>query len=502
MLDDLDEDVEPAEVWGCLWESSELPMKDIEAYLSKWHDRFDLFDSERPFMQVPDLKKFDKKGGTSEKASSVSKVIADVPDGEILFSLRSGNTLNELSFAEAVRWLVHAQAFDTSGIKSGVFNDPLSSGSRSMSRGGKGVAWAGQLGGIYFKGDTLRETLLLNSVLWGNDESELFSDNDLPVWEKPLRPFGSLEETPTGTANIYTWQSRRVRLITSDNSVSGVVLTYGDVIDCTNKHKVEPMTSWETPVKNKHEKQPVFNPIKHQANKALWRGLSSTFLTSKDAGDNANTLCPGVVSWVKYLTSENGGRKVPLSRLLSVHGIGIQYDKNYSTIMDVVDDEVTLSTFLLSPEGLQLISLANNCVRETECAIDALCEFSRNLCRAVGGDSSAGDLAANETGTRAYFEIDAMFRTWLTDLCAHSSPDIERINWRRQARTLFKSMSKDLLSEVDAAAIVGSPEKDKRGSVIGWITAAKAERIFSSKLRTILPLESDLTREEESTVGR
>jgi hypothetical protein len=63
-------------------------------------------------------------------------------------------------------------------------------------------------------------------------------------------------------------------------------------------------------------------------------------------------------------------------------------------------------------------------------------------------------------------------------------------------------MSKDLLSEVDAAAIVGSPEKDKRGSVIGWITAAKAERIFSSKLRTILPLESDLTREEESTVGR
>ena len=49
MLDDLDEDMEPAEVWGQLWEASELPMDVIEVYLAKWHDRFDLFDPERPY---------------------------------------------------------------------------------------------------------------------------------------------------------------------------------------------------------------------------------------------------------------------------------------------------------------------------------------------------------------------------------------------------------------------------------------------------------------------
>ena len=93
MLDDLDEDMEPAEVWGQLWEASELPMDVIEVYLAKWHDRFDLFDPERPFMQVPGLRT------PKNELLSVSKIVADVPDGSKLFSLRSGHKLDELSFA-------------------------------------------------------------------------------------------------------------------------------------------------------------------------------------------------------------------------------------------------------------------------------------------------------------------------------------------------------------------------------------------------------------------
>lgn len=94
MLDDLDEDVEPAEVWGRLWEASELPMDAIEAYLAKWRDRFDLFDPEHPFMQVPDLKT------SKDECLPVAKIIADVPDGDRLFTSRSDYRLEYLTFAE------------------------------------------------------------------------------------------------------------------------------------------------------------------------------------------------------------------------------------------------------------------------------------------------------------------------------------------------------------------------------------------------------------------
>lgn len=496
IIDDLDEDVGPAEFWGRLWEASELPMDAIEAYLIKWHDRFDLFDQEHPFMQIPDLKKVDATGVPIEETSSITKIMADVPDGEILFSLKSGDKLSKLSFSEAARWLVHVQAFDTSGIKSGVFNDPLSSGSRSLSKGKKGVAWAGQLGGIYFEGDTLQETLLLNLVLWGNEKKEFFSDDDLPVWEKSPRPFGSLEEMPTGTADIYTWQSRRTRLAISNNTVSGVVLTYGDVISAANKHKIEPMTSWETPAKNKHRKQLIYNPIRHQSDKALWRGLSSIFQGSKNADDDGNTLCSGVVSWVEYLTNE---RKIHRLNLLCIHSVGLQYDSNYSIIIDLIDDRITFSSSLLSSDGLRFISLADKCVRETESAIECLSNFAKDLCRAAGGDSSNLTLVAKETSRRAYFEIDAMFRTWFAGLCVQSNPDMERASWRRQARSLFESISKDLLVDVNPAAIIGSPIKGKAGNITGWMTAGKAKCIFSNQLKRILPLEGDVERKEDST---
>ena len=52
----LDDDDDPAEVWGRLWAAPELPIAAIREYLDKWHGRFDLFDEEKPFMQVAGLR--------------------------------------------------------------------------------------------------------------------------------------------------------------------------------------------------------------------------------------------------------------------------------------------------------------------------------------------------------------------------------------------------------------------------------------------------------------
>ena len=41
----LEDDDDPAEIWGKLWNAGEFPVSDIRTYLEDWHDRFDLFGS-------------------------------------------------------------------------------------------------------------------------------------------------------------------------------------------------------------------------------------------------------------------------------------------------------------------------------------------------------------------------------------------------------------------------------------------------------------------------
>ena len=63
-----DEEDNPAEVWGELWDEG-LPIDAIEEYLETWAHRFNLFDSVAPFMQVA--------GMHTEKneLSSIAKII-------------------------------------------------------------------------------------------------------------------------------------------------------------------------------------------------------------------------------------------------------------------------------------------------------------------------------------------------------------------------------------------------------------------------------------------
>ena len=152
----LDEDDDPAEVWARLWEAHTLPVEEIHSYLEKWRHRFDLFDPDYPFMQVAGMRT------SKDDFSAVTKIIADIPDNEPLFSLVSGKGCESLSFAEATRWLVHVHAYDTAGIKSGVVGDPNAKGGKSYPIG---TGWCGNLGGLLLEGTNLHETLILNFIL-------------------------------------------------------------------------------------------------------------------------------------------------------------------------------------------------------------------------------------------------------------------------------------------------------------------------------------------------
>lgn len=134
----------PAEMWGDLWGQKTLPLDEIDGYLEEWHDRFNLFDDEQPFMQVAGMR---AANGT---VAEIKKLIADVPDGLPLFSLRSGKGLETLTYSEAARWLVHVHAFDVAGIKTGVVGDKTAKGGKSYPIG---TGWAGSLGGCLLGGE-------------------------------------------------------------------------------------------------------------------------------------------------------------------------------------------------------------------------------------------------------------------------------------------------------------------------------------------------------------
>ncbi len=101
--------------WRDLWEQTSLPISPIEKYLEKWHHRFFLFDREYPWFQVGNLEsvKGDKK--------PVNLLIPDCPSDDNLFTMR--RNYKSISPAEAARWLIHCQAYDISGIKTGAVGD-------------------------------------------------------------------------------------------------------------------------------------------------------------------------------------------------------------------------------------------------------------------------------------------------------------------------------------------------------------------------------------------
>jgi len=267
----------PRAVWQDLWDCGRLPAQDVIRYLDTWADRFDLLSSTVPFLQVADLRT--AKGEVSE----LSKLVADVPNGAPFFTGRSGEALARLGFAEAARWLVHCQAFDPSGIKTGAVGDPRVKGGRGYPIG---TAWCGAIGAVVLEGRSLHETLLLNLPLT-RDNGDALPSEDRPVWERT--PLTETEENgggrvPVGPADLLTWPSRRVRLVHDDRAVTGVLICNGD--PCQQQDAfAEPMTAWrrsETQEK-KLGRPTVYMPASHDAQRSLWRGLAALLPLDMDA---------------------------------------------------------------------------------------------------------------------------------------------------------------------------------------------------------------------------
>lgn len=465
--------------WEDLWTSGD-PFAAVPAYLNSHRERFDLLHPVTPFYQVPGLQT--AKG----EVGPLNKIVADVPDGDPFFTMRMPG-IEQLSFAEAARWLVHTQTFDTSGIKSGVVGDPKAVNGK---RYPQGVAWLGNIGGVYAEGDTLRQTLLLNLIPADTTNLRVTSAQDAPAWRRQAdKADGNQGEaeprSPAGLRDLYTWQSRRVRLEYDTRGVTGAVLTYGDELAAQNMQGIEPMTGWRR--SSAQEKKlglpTVYMPQQHDPTRAAWRGIESLLAANNHNGkgqhaEAAASIRPKIVDWLAELAHYGN---LPSRGLLRVRTAGAKYGTQQSIIDEVVSDELTMAVVLLHDGDHRFGQAAIAAVKDADSAVAALSDLASDLARAAGLDPDPERISARD---RAFGALDGPYRRWLLELGSSTDPLAARSEWQGRVYDIIRAHGRMLLDSAGFAAAQGRMVTITGGK--RWMDDALADLYFTGRINKAL----------------
>ena len=477
--------------WVRQWEDG-APTEQMIEYLERWRDRFYLFGGRFPFMQVADLRT------AKDSVSGLEKLIADVPNGEQFFTTRHGRALACIPPSEAARWLVHAQAYDPSGIRSGAVGD-------SQVKGGKGYpigpSWCGHLGLVWLKGKDLDETLVLNLI--PADAAGLRGVESSTEWgacsweaaepENAVRGDYSLLD-PSGTPRdvsiprLLTWHSRRIRLVGDSSGVTGVVLAQGDKLAPQEMRLYEPQSLWRysTP-QSKKFKTDVYMPRKFEAGRALWRNLPGTLPTvttvqGVDKQPKREFLPSATLSFHYQL--DNASIQTTYPKVMRIQAVGVTYGPQEATFEDIYSDELTLSVAVMRVEREDLSAEIDRQVRLTEEVARDVGTLAANLARAAGesGDG-AGDGARDRAKELFFSAVDTDFRTWLSQVDGHESARDAGRRWERALRQHATDIQAELVRGASSSAIIG------RDTGRGYMSVGIAENYFRAALNKHLPLQ-------------
>lgn len=461
--------------WAALWAQRTLPMQQIADYAVRVRPRFDLFDPRFPFFQVPGLRT------ARGEVSGLEKIVADVPNGEPLFTTRSAASLRSIRPAEAARWLVHVHAFDPSGIKSGAVGDPTVKGGRGYPIG---TGWSGQLGGVLPQGDNLHATLLLNLVARdAEDYLRVGGSADVPPWERePDTASWSDDKPPSGAIDLYTWQTRRVRLVGDRRGVTGVVLANGDKIQPQNRFRDEPHTAWRhsEPQSKKH-KTTVYMPRTHDQERSVWRGLAallpSTAPRGGRGGEPSPAFAPGVLEWLDDLAGEGA---LPDDFVVRVRVEGAVYGAQNATFAEILDDLLPLPVLVLRKDRPEAGRTATQAVDDADQAARCLWRLAENLAQAAGAEpkSGAGDQAREEL----YAALEQPYRSWLAGLLPGRDLAEARADWQRAVRAACRPLAGELVTAAPVAAWTGRTVHGR------LVNVPLAEAWFNAAIRKALPL--------------
>lgn len=250
------------------WLSEGFPKEAIQAYLAKYHDRFNLFDTERPFMQVSDLDKakFNNKAIEPKSWILLSPEHKDGGAGGYLFNHES-DVAEALDLRDAAKYLLIRQGFALGGL------------SRTFAYAAKRSPSPNAMCFIPFARN-LQHTLC--NCLDPNNFAHYA--NDIPFWEQEealsiaqLR--NASEVSLSGCAQAYTWLSRAIKLIpvASEDGykVDNIYYASGLVPEFAIEHYSDPMVTTVPIQSGANKGKHTFS--KFREDRKVWRDFASLF---------------------------------------------------------------------------------------------------------------------------------------------------------------------------------------------------------------------------------
>lgn len=467
---ELEDEDEALDRWEAIWNLGQLPAEPIRAYFEKWRGRFDLFDEERPFYQVPEA-----KIGTPHTAAKLNGVILQSENKQRIFSGRTETSSGTLSFAEAARWLAYLQGYDDTGFKKKTDEGRENSKEKSDSPRG----WLGKLGLLYAVGQNLFETIWLNTVFL-RDGGELYGKPE-PCWELiyPRTAEYTQIPIPDNLAGLFTLQGRRVIMEQIGDQVVGFNEYCGDLLDKKDAFE-EPMTVWE---RNQKGKKISYEPHLHTSARQLWRDFSTV------AVQGTENRLPGIVYWLEklldkgYLEGESSARFAAVS---------VEYDIKGSSVLNTVSDTLSFHADLLGKAGQDWQTRIVDQIHFTDKLADALGLLAGELAVAAGKRETENKklippqkMSVAETAKALfYFRVDGAFRQWLLLPKAGQGIDEKKAiheQWRETARNIALAQGRELAEVAGEAAFIGRWIKSDNEKTTHYSSA----EAFNHFLRTI-----------------
>lgn len=440
----------PEADWGERFRRGEFDANVIASYLERVHDRFDLLDPVAPFYQVASLE------AASGDIKSVLALFPEMAGGNNvpLFSAVLDKDQPTLGLADATRRLLALLAWDTAGLKTGASGDPQMSGGKTT---GNPTGPLGLIGPIVPLGRNLFESLMLNTP------PQPCGPDDLPAWRR-LPTTAEWETRPSrGVLDLLTWQSRRVRLITSpadEGQVTGVIVTGGDrLVGVHPDH--EPHTAWRVadPAKGGMARR----PIRHQVGKSFWRGMDALLAAE-------GTTLANAVAWCSSPTRQQAlGR----SYVLDLRTVAVAYGNQSAVVEHVISDATPMAVLALDEEhGAAVREGLTGMCGQAEAARLALNDLGANLRKARGGESTPWD-KGQRPGDQFLASLDGVAREALDALsrCA-DDPSEALLSWEGAAIAIAWGSARLLLDEDSRATFEGRRSRtEKKSSLINKATA-------------------------------
>ena len=469
--------------WKELWNKKSFT-NSIYKYLSKWHDRFYLFDEVYPFMQVSesDLLSYDyknhkgKKILTDKKGKSLNLKISESKNKIALFSPKYERNSNKekLTEDEVARWIITCHSYIDVADKTDFIIE--------RKYDNKSSGWLLELGGIYLEGDSLFETLMMNLILIHPEKKYAFNVQK-PCWEYTSQEV--IDRYLSGDifdnlAQLYTSWSRAIYVSPEIDSKKEFSCQMIKLPAIEKKEQfLEPMTLWELD----KDKQYYF-PKKHELDEAMWRSFGLLVNTSK-----INELRkPGIIDWLYTIRKHIGNKNI------GICAIGMKTDNTASkTLINSIYDSLRINDFVLTDlEEGHWVTRINEAVEKTKNVINkTYCRFLSDIADIRYGQdkekkkpkNTGRNKFINREKEAMYFSIDNPFRDWLSSISLEDDKDQKIIEWYKELVKILKQNANNLLKNSTIRDLKGKGIERKDSKKEFMVNVVTAYNAFISSIK-------------------